>query len=396
MSHYCENCGRTKDDKEFYASRNIEKYPPDGRLNICKDCLTMFVDNWDPSTFMKILEDIDVPYIKDEWDKLLEKYGQNPEKVNGTTILGRYLSKMKLKQWSKYRFADTDKIAAEILETKIINMKAQGLSDEEVEQQLAIDRTPPRPKVVTTNTPKAQQLSNEPLLPDDDNEDEEIGSQLTDEDKMYLRLKWGSSYRPGEWVRMEQLYNDMLESYDIQGAGHKDTLKLICKTSLKANQLIDSGDIEGYQKMSRVYDQLMKSGKFTAAQNKAETGEYVDSVGELVAECEKQGFIPRYYTDGPQDSVDKTLLDLQQYTRNLVTEEMNLGNMIEASLKQIMEDKEREASIDSDDIDDEFEEELFDYKENTELEDADYSEYYDSIEADKKADAELIQRESRG
>jgi len=38
--------------------------------------------------------------------------------------------------------------------------------------------------------------------------------------------------------------------------------------------------------MSKVYDSLMKSGKFTAAQNKAEKGEFVDSVGELVALCE--------------------------------------------------------------------------------------------------------------
>ncbi|MBO7079835.1 MAG: hypothetical protein J6W64_08525 [Bacilli bacterium] len=47
--------------------------------------------------------------------------------------------------------------------------------------------------------------------------------------------------------------------------------------------------------MSKVYDSLMKSGKFTAAQNKAESGEYVDSVGELVMVCEEDGFIPRYY-----------------------------------------------------------------------------------------------------
>jgi hypothetical protein len=57
----------------------------------------------------------------------------------------------------------------------------------------------------------------------------------------------------------------MTESYDIQQAGHVDTLKLICKTSLKANQLIDMGDVEGFQKMSKVYDSLMKSGNFTAA-----------------------------------------------------------------------------------------------------------------------------------
>ena len=40
--------------------------------------------------------------------------------------------------------------------------------------------------------------------------------------------------------------------------------------------------------MSKVYDNLMKSGKFTAAQNKAESGEFVDSIGELVALCEKE------------------------------------------------------------------------------------------------------------
>ena len=55
-----------------------------------------------------------------------------------------------------------------------------------------------------------------------------------------------------------------MESYDIQTAGHIDTLKLVCKTSLKANQLIDIGDIDGYQKVSKVYDNLMKSGNFTA------------------------------------------------------------------------------------------------------------------------------------
>jgi hypothetical protein len=56
--------------------------------------------------------------------------------------------------------------------------------------------------------------------------------------------------------------------------------------------------------MSKVYDTLMKSGKFSAAQNKAEQGEYVDSVGELVAICETDGFIPRYYMGEPNDKVD--------------------------------------------------------------------------------------------
>jgi hypothetical protein len=144
-----------------------------------------------------------------------------------------------------------------------------------------------------------------------------------------------------------------MNSYDIQSAGHIDTLKLVCKTSLKANQLLDIGDVDGAQKMVKMYDGLMKSGKFTAAQNKAESGEYVDSVSELVAICETEGFIPRYYVDEPKDKVDRVLQDLQNYTHSLVTEEMNLGNLIENAVKQIELDKEKEAQGDAEAADDE-------------------------------------------
>ena len=91
-----------------------------------------------------------------------------------------------------------------------------------------------------------------PAQPDEEPEDyfaiqsgaaqDDFEDDLTDEDRTYLRLKWGKTYRPEEWIRLEQLYNEMMDSYDIQTAGHIDTLKLICKTSLKANQLIDIGD----------------------------------------------------------------------------------------------------------------------------------------------------------
>jgi 23S rRNA (adenine2503-C2)-methyltransferase len=57
-------------------------------------------------------------------------------------------------------------------------------------------------------------------------------------------------------------------------------LKLVCKTSLKANQLIDIGDIEGFQKMEKAYNSLMKSGNFTALQNKTDTKEQIDLLAD--------------------------------------------------------------------------------------------------------------------
>ena len=371
------------DDTQFYTSKNIEKYPPDGKMDICKKCLTMHVDNWDPETYKWILQEIDVPYIKEEWNGLLERYGKDPKKVTGLTIIGRYLSKMKLKQWNKYTWADTEALEKDSTEKKVLNMKAQGFTEDEIQEQLAIDRTPPKPKELED----VQAPVGTPEYQDPEEEEDDFSDQLTEEDKLMLRLKWGRGYSWEERVRMEQLYKDMMSSYDIQGAGHKDTLILVCKTSLKANQLIDAGDIDGFQKMQKAYDSLMKSGKFTAAQNKGESGEFVDSIGELVALCEKEGLIPRYYTDGPQDKVDRTLQDLQRYTHTLVTEEMNLGNMIEASLREIVKDKEREANIDVEDSDED--EDLFNY-EHPELTEEDYQEYEDMKESERDKDEEML------
>lgn len=382
MSHYCKKCGKTMDDTQFYTSKNLEKYPPDGKIDICKKCLTMHVDNWDPETYKWILQEIDVPYIKEEWNGLLERYGKDPKKVTGLTIIGRYLSKMKLKQWNKYTWADTKTLEKDSIDKKVLNMKVQGFTEDEIQEQLSIDRTPPKPK-------ELEDVQAPVGIPEyeDPEEDDDFGDQLTEEDKLVLRLKWGRGYSWEERVRMEQLYNDMMSSYDIQGAGHKDTLIMVCKASLKANQLIDAGDIDGFQKMQKAYDSLMKSGKFTAAQNKGESGEFVDSIGELVALCEREGFIPRYYTEGPQDKVDRTLQDLQQYTHTLVTEEMNLGNMIEASLREIVKDREREANIDVEDSDED--EDLFNY-EHPELTEEDYQEYEDMKESERDKDEEML------
>ena len=89
--------------------------------------------------------------------------------------------------------------------------------------------------------------------------------------------------------------------------------------------------MDGYQKLSRVYDSLRKSAKFTAAQNKEQKGDFVDSVGELVAMCEREGFIPRFATDIPQDKVDKTLKDMNNYLYKLVTQDLGFGQQIEDS-----------------------------------------------------------------
>lgn len=396
-TYYCEKCNRTMNIDQFYGSNNTDKYP-DGKLKQCKKCITMHVDNFNPDTYLWILQECDVPYIPDEWNKLLASYGKDKSKLTGMTILGRYLSKMKLKQYRDYRWEHND-FLQELANKKIEDaMKRQGYDAAEI--AMAIEKaTVPMP----TETLREPDYPDAEAAPPEDYfgqqyEETVFNDDLTEEDRKYLLLKWGKTYKPEEWIKLEQLYEEMMSSYDIQTAGHIDTLKLVCKTSLKANQLLDIGDVDGAQKMIKMYDGLMKSGKFTAAQNKAESGEYVDSISELVAICESDGFIPRYYTDGPQDKVDRTLQDLQSYTHTLVTEEMNLGNLIESAIKQIEEDKIKEAQTDAEAAsdDDLLEMELFADDAKKVLTDEDFEafrEFEDEIESEEDMISKLLEDE---
>ena len=388
--YYCEKCNRTMGAEQFYSSNNLEKYPNDGKFPMCKKCMTMHVDNWNPDTYMWILQEADVPYIPDEWNKLMASYAKDRSKVTGMTIVGRYLSKMKLKQFKQYRWKDTEFLQELATAKREQVMKQQGYDAQAIalaNERAAFD-VPQEVRIPDLRAPEPPNpflaSGQEDYFADQSGADEEI--DLTDEDRVYLRLKWGKAYKPEEWVRLEQLYNDMMNSYDVQGAGHEDNLKLLCKTSLKANQLIDIGDVEGFQKMSKVYDQLMKSGKFSAAQNKAESGEYVDSVGELVAICEKDGFIPRYYVGEPNDKVDQTIIDMKRYTRTLITEETNLGNLIEEAIKN--NQKEDEAEKNADDVDTGL---LDDVEElEKQLQDKDFEDYSEFLDNEEASDADLI------
>ena len=387
---FCEKCKRTMSDKEFYGSNNLEKYPS-GKLNQCKKCLTMHVNNWDPNSYLWILQECDVPYVQSEWDKLLADYGSDPKKVTGTTILGRYLSKMKLVQYRDKRWKDNE-VLKRIAEKKMREaMTHQGYTSAQIDEAIANQMVsvptehleePTLPGYITPNTPPQQPIGDgyTSAVYDDSSD---LGIELSDEDIVYLRTKWGKSYKPDEWVQLESLYQNMMDSYDVQGAGHEDTLKLACKTSLKSNQLLDMGDIDSAKKMVSMYDQLMKSGNFTAAQNKKDKGEFIDSISELVELCERDGFIPRYYVDSPKDRVDETILDLQNYTKTLVVEEMNLGNLIEGAVREMVREENKEEDEDVDD-------EMLDFDSIEEIKDQDFDEFNDFVEEESVNDEEAI------
>lgn len=389
--YYCEKCGRTMNENQFYTYKDGRK------TELCKKCLTMHVDNFNPDTFLWLLEKMDVPYVPNEWNVLRDRaYEKDPNKMNGMSVFGKYLSKMKLKQWKDYGWEDSEKLQALEEEKKkalIIHNEQNKESWKEKYENGEISEAEYK---TMTSVPlqAASQVpgvlvgsigSNNPFNEVNFISQEELPDpteELTDDDKVYLAMKWGRMYTPREWIELEQSYDEMMNSFDIQDADTINTLMFICKIKLKMNQALDSADIEGFQKLSKVYNDLRKSAKFTAAQNKEEKKDFVDCVGNLVAYCEKEGgAIPKYELKTDLDIVDTVINDLKRYTKDLIYEDKALASQIENYLKK------REIS----------EEQKKDRKEakalgfdNVQLKDEDYQNYYENIEEEKNKDKNTL------
>lgn len=385
----CQKCGKMLDeDTQFYT------YKDGTKTEMCKKCLTMHIDNFDESTYLWLLEKMDVPYIPEEWNVLRERaYAKNPN-LNGMSVFGKYLSKMKLKQYKQYGWADTDKLNALNDEKRAIQKEEREKFEEEIKKQFeAGEIGEAEYKTMISAETQNKEYMSRPITQPEFSQDKYFSenneivqeqmnsliSELTQEDKKVLAMKWGVLYRPEEWIELEKDYNNMMNSFDIQDADTINTLILICKTNLKMNQALDAGDIEGYQKLSKVSESLRKSAKFTAAQNKEQKNDYVDCVGELVTMCEKDGFIPRFETDIPQDKVDLTLKDMENYLYKLVTQDLGFGQQIEDALKKIQIQKEMNENV----------EDILDDDDPTTLIDQDYEEFYNSISEQKEQDSTL-------
>lgn len=381
-------------EQNYYKTPKTDVYE-DGHLDECKKCFTMHINIREPGSFLHLLEAVDVPYIESEWDTLVDKYGNNP-KTTSTAIYGRYIAKMKLRQYSKYTYADTERFmedakmrdlrerAAKLAE---INKYRDALdSGEAVDniQDLGLDLS-----VLDEDELKELMMKPDEMFEFDPGVEAEAA--LTREDKEFLVRKWGKTYTIPECIKLEKLYNEMMSSYDIRTASHIDYLLKICRLSLKIDQSLEVNDIDGFQKMSRIYDLLMKSAKFTEAQNKEADSDYTDSVGMIVSRIEEEeGFVPRYHSER-QDVVDATLNDMNNFTRDLIMSELNLGNMIETYLQKMQMEEDKEEDV----LEDDDEELLILTEKEVELlKDEDFEEYNEMLEEEREIDEETLRKSS--
>ena len=61
----CPKCGRTLEEIKFFSYRDDrkKKYP------ICKDCVKMYIDDYNPDTFVKYIKEFNDPWSPTLWNK---------------------------------------------------------------------------------------------------------------------------------------------------------------------------------------------------------------------------------------------------------------------------------------------------------------------------------------
>ena len=324
-------------------------------------------------------------------------------KLNGMSVIGKYLSKMKLKQFKQYGWKDSEmlqerakqqaEIDQEMLQAQAENVRKQFENGEisQAQYRTLVDTTYQKKHefVIPTADPVGEDnmFQEDKFLKPEQMPDFDL--EMTLEQKQQMAIKWGRTYTVQEWAELEKNYREMCEAFSVKDPDTKNSLIFICKTNLKMNQAIDCGDLEGYQKLSRVYDNLRKSANLTALQNKEDKHQFLDSVGQLVAFCQKNGgSIPPYQINAPQDIVDKVIADMKEYNRSLVQGDSALARQIQdyikeakaAAAKKRDKAQAREKGLEAPQLSDQ---DILDFKEFVKQEKADtlkqtQEQYYDS------------------
>lgn len=361
----CDKCGKMLPENLGYWKKK------DGtRFTTCKDCCCKFIDNKKPNTFLWILKEADVPFVEKMWVSMCrKKYTKDPVRFGPKSVMGTYLRTMMMPQYVNMTYADTIQANHQAVEERK-RLKREQEEREKFQEQMekeyseevdSLDLNADLLDMIPEELPYEEKKEQLPQFIEDSPEqtikppvnyaantttidENEILNNLTPKDVQHLSMRWGTSFQPSEWLKMEEMYQKYSNEFEI-GVDRENTLISMCKTNINMQRCLDASDATGASKFSSMYDQLRKSAAFTEAQKKEDKSHYLDSVGELVAAVEREGgVIPQfdYEFEVNPDKVDLTLKDMKSYTYNLVKNEMGLGDLIETYIKKLDEQREEE------------------------------------------------------
>lgn len=268
----CEKCGMMMAEKNFIQVRS--PFFTDGYTPICTNCLTKLIEldgsNW--NAVDRVCRWLNVPFVPAKFEEIKEQNPFNYLKVYCEFFLDEEFKGI---DWGDYFKAFSD-------------LKQKGTLEDEI-----------------------------PLV--------------SEAHRRELWQKWGPNYDDEALNYLENLYNGLLATQNVNGALQTDQALKICKISYELDNRIRGG--QDFDKILTAYDKLVKTAEFTP-KNAKNINDF-DSIGELIAWMEKRGWKNPYYDDVPKDIVDETMQNIQAFNQRLYVNESGIGEEINRRLEAL-------------------------------------------------------------
>lgn len=271
-----KKCLMCKEDKSLVNYIGVKSVLLNGSIPICRACIAKFIGGKSEenrwNAVNKLCQLADIPFVPEEFEKIY--------KAHGTDAFGNYC----------YIFRDK---AYESLDWTMYNQAYLQLKEEER---------------VEDGLPELKSAKQNKLL-----------------------AKWGPEYDDQELMYLENLYNGIINTAGIVGSLNEDQVLKICKVSLIIEEKIRGG--QEFDKDLKSYESLCKLAGITTQAIK--DGSEFNSTGELWAFLEKQGYKAHYYDGAIKDEVDKTIKDIQYWTRYLYINETGIADEIAERIENL-------------------------------------------------------------
>lgn len=268
----CNRCGGTFAPSNFAMTKSI--FYPDGSLPICNDCVELYLIDvdFDWGEVNKLCQYADIPFVPKEWERMRE--------LNGTKAFPKYAEVFAQTEYEDLGWSDYFEAFKKLRDSGELEDELPGIADKK---------------------------------------------------RRLLQERWGANYDDEALRYLENLYNGLLTTQNVNGKLQIDQAEKICKISYEIDCRIRAA--QDFDKLLSSYDKLIKAADFTP-KNVKNINDF-DSVGELIKWLEKKGWKNSFYDDVPRDIVDETMKNFQAFNQRLYTNESGIGEQITERLNNL-------------------------------------------------------------
>lgn len=243
----CTACGEEKaPNAGFYLSRSKLYKFNDGRMPICKECLSKLFKELQAkySDEVKALYHLcmlfDIYFDKD----LVTKSSNMENFSDEDNLLKSYMKNVN--SLNQYKFKDSMSSDCIVLDDSLINIKTDKIEEDIYEER-----------------------------------------EMTPELKKLCLKRWGSGYSDEDYLYLEDNYAEFYEAYAHDTPAERMLLMNITKTLLEGEKSRKSGDKKGYENMLKLVSSMLTDAAIKPSQKKTMGDEVGECFGVFIENLEK-------------------------------------------------------------------------------------------------------------